>query len=313
MEFQKFSSLENTYRQNLIDKVQYEGKDGGLWIATEKLHGANFSFWCDGVEVKVASRTQFVDGTFFNCQAVINKYQDRVIQLWEILSKTEDWTDLTLVIYGELFGGNIQKEVEYGEKDFRAFDMRLNGLVQNKLKQRSMCEGIGIPNVPFISSGTFSECLALSNTFKSTLTPEDYTQENISEGLVIEPVEPAWFANGNRIYFKNKTESFSEKKSKPKNEVFEMSEDLSDLLNSILEYNTEQRVCNVVSKFGQVTNKDFGKILGLTVQDILEDFTKETEREPKVEAEDNWKQFNKLLSAEVGKTVRVEFLKHLDN
>src|SRR3990167_3357307 len=185
MEFQKFSSLENTYRQNLIDKVQYEGKDGGLWIATEKLHGANFSFWCDGTEVKVASRTQFVDGTFFNCQAVINKYQDKVMSLWEVLSKTEDWTDLTLVIYGELFGGNIQKEVEY---------------------------------------------------------------------------------------------------------------------------DTEQRVCNVVSKFGHVTNKDFGKMLGLTVQDILEDFTRETEREPKVEAEDNWKQFNKLLSNEVGKTVRVEFL-----
>lgn len=63
MEFKKFSSLENTYRQNLIDKVQYEGKDGGAWIVTEKIHGANFSFWCDGIEVKTASRTQFVYGT----------------------------------------------------------------------------------------------------------------------------------------------------------------------------------------------------------------------------------------------------------
>lgn len=312
MDFKKFSSLENTYRQNLIDKVQYEGKDGGLWMATEKIHGANFSFWCDGTEVKVASRTQFVDGTFFNCQAVINKYQDRVMQLWEILSKTEDWTDLALVIYGELFGGNIQKEVEYGQKDFRAFDMRLNGLVQNKLKQRSMCEGIGIPNVPFISSGTFSECLALSNTFKSTLTPEGYEEENTSEGLVIEPVEPAWFANGNRIYFKNKTESFSEKKSKPKNEVFELSEEESDLLNELLKYSTEQRVSNVISKIGQVTNKDFGKILGLTVQDILEEFSKDNDYDAKAHAESNWKQFNKLLSAEVGKTVRSEFVKRLD-
>lgn len=51
MEFVKFSSLENTYRTNLLEKIQYEGKDGGLWMATEKLHGANFSFWCDGTEV----------------------------------------------------------------------------------------------------------------------------------------------------------------------------------------------------------------------------------------------------------------------
>ena len=309
MEFQKFNSLENSYRQNLIDKVQYEGKDGGLWIATEKLHGANFSFWCDGKEVKVASRTQFVDGTFFNCQAVINKYSQGVLETWSAVCNEGD----ILVIYGELFGGNIQKEVEYGEKDFKGFDVTVNGTPLEQVKGFSVIRWAGITTVPVIHVGTFAECLALPNTFKSLLTPEGYEEDNTSEGLVIEPVEPAWFANGNRIYFKNKTESFSEKKSKPKNEVFEMSEDLSDLLNSILEYNTEQRVCNVVSKFGQVTNKDFGKILGLTVQDILEDFTKETEREPKVEAEDNWKQFNKLLSAEVGKTVRVEFLKHLDS
>ena len=308
MEFYKFSSLDNTYRQNLIDKVQYEAKDGGLWIATEKLHGANFSFWCDGKEVKVASRTQFVDGTFYNCQAVINKYSDKIMNLFKALPEGTK----QITIYGELFGGNVQKEVEYGEKDFRAFDMSIDGVVQNKLVQRSLCEGIGIPNAPLISSGVFSEVLALPNTFKSTLTPEGYTEENTSEGLVIEPVIPTWFNNGSRVYFKNKTESFSERKAKPKNEVFELSDEESDLLNELLSYNTEQRVSNVISKIGAVTNKDFGRILGLTTQDILEDFTKDTDRDPKTEAEDNWKQFLKLLQTDVGKTVREQFVKALD-
>lgn len=311
MEFQKFSSLENTYRQNLIDKVQYEGKDGGLWFATEKLHGANFSFWCDGTEVKVASRTQFVDGTFYNCQAVINRYEGKVMSLWLELSRGYD--SLELVIYGELFGGNVQKEVQYGEKDFRAFDMTLNGKIQPKTTQRSLCEGIGILNVPFVKAGTFAECLALPNTFQSLLTPEGYEEDNTSEGLVVEPVEPAWFNNGSRIYFKNKAEGFSEKKRAPKErQVFELSEDESELLNELLTYNTEQRVSNVISKIGAVTNKDFGKILGLTAQDILEEFTKDTERDPKTEAEDNWKQFLKLLQAEVGKSVREQFVKALD-
>lgn len=310
MEFNKFSSLENTYRQNLIDKVQYEGKDGGLWMATEKLHGANFSFWCDGREVKVASRTQFVDGTFYNCQAVINKYSDSVMSLFNLLNGEHK----ELVIYGELFGGNVQKEVEYGEKDFRAFDLTLDGVVQAKLNQRAWCEGVGILSAPFIHSGTFAECLALSNTFKSTLTPEGYEEENTSEGLVIEPVEPNWFNNGSRIYFKNKTEGFSEKKRKPKEHiVFELSDEESELMNELLTYNTTQRVSNVISKIGQVTNKDFGKILGLTTQDLLEEFTKDTEQDPKVIAQDNWKQFLKLLQVEVGKTVREEFLKSLDN
>jgi len=311
MEFQKFSSLENTYRQNLIEKVQYEGKDSGIWMATEKLHGANFSFWCDGTEVKVASRTQFVDGTFYNCQAVINRYQDKVMQLWVQLSGGDD--SLVLVIYGELFGGNVQKEVQYGEKDFRAFDLNLNGVVQNKIFQRSVCEGVGIQNAPFVVAGTFADCLALPNTFKSLLTPEGYTEENISEGLVIEPVEPQWFNNGSRVYFKNKTEGFSEKNSTPKEaRVFELSESESDLMNLLLQYNTEQRVSNVISKIGAVTNKDFGKILGLTTQDLIEEFTKETERNPKVEAADNWKDFNKILSAEITKVVREQFLKVLE-
>ena len=308
MEFVKFSSLDNTYPQNLIDKLQYEGKDAGLWIATEKLHGANFSFWCDGKEVKVASRTQFVDGTFYNCQAVINKYSDKVLSLFHSIPNNPS----QIVIYGELFGGNVQKEVEYGEKDFRAFDMTIDGKVIHKLTQRSWCEGSGISNAPFISSGSLAKCLALENTFKSTLTPEDYTDDNVAEGLVIEPVIPTWFNNGSRVYFKNKTASFSEKKAKPKNQVFDLSEDESALLNEIIAYNTEQRVSNVISKIGVVTNKDFGRILGLTTQDILEEFTKDTERDPKKEAETNWKQFLKLLQAEVGKTVREQFVKALD-
>ena len=308
MEFKKFSSLENTYRQNLIDKTQYEGKDGGLWIATEKLHGANFSFWCDGSEVKVASRSQFVDGTFYNCQAVINKYSDSVMNLFNVLQGEHK----ELVIYGELFGGNVQKEVEYGEKDFRAFDLTLDGIVQSKLSQRAWCEGCGILSAPLIASGTFAECLALPNTFKSTLTPEGYEGENKSEGLVIEPVEPNWFNNGSRIYFKNKTESFSERQAKPK-QVFELSDDESALLNEMLEYNTPQRVSNVISKIGQVTNKDFGRILGLTTQDLLEEYTKETERDPKIIAESNWKAFLKLLQSEVGKEVRSQFVIALED
>lgn len=309
MEFKKFSSLENTYRQNLIDKVQYEGKDGGAWIVTEKIHGANFSFWCDGIEVKTASRTQFVDGTFYNCQAVINRYSDVILNNHQAVFEQ----GTVVVYYGELFGGNVQKEVQYGEKDFCAFDLVIDGVVQDKIVQRGHCEALGIPNAPYVFCGSFKECMEVNNTFKSLLTPEGYEGENISEGLVIEPVVPQWFNNGSRIYFKNKTAGFSEKNRAPKEKkVFALSEVESELMNEILEYNTTQRVSNVLSKFGTVTNKDFGKILGLTMQDLLEEFTKETEKNPKQIAENNWKDFSKLLQAEVSKSVREQFVKLLD-
>jgi len=155
--------------------------------------------------------------------------------------------------------------------------------------------------------------MSVPNTFKSWLTPEGFEGENTSEGLVIEPVFPQYFNNGSRVYFKNKTVGFSEKSSTSKEKkVFALSEDESELMNEVLEYNTIQRVNNVLSKFGQVTNKDFGKILGLTMQDLLEEFSKETEKNPKLIAEDNWKDFSKLLQAEVSKTVREQFVKLLD-
>jgi hypothetical protein len=56
-----------------------------------------------------------VDGTFFNCQAVINKYSQGVMETWGCFCKEGD----ILVIYGELFGGNIQREVEYGGKTLK--------------------------------------------------------------------------------------------------------------------------------------------------------------------------------------------------
>lgn len=303
MIFKKFSSLENTYRTNLIEKVQYEGKDGGEWLATSKLHGANFSFWCDGNEVKVASRTQFVDGTFYNCQAVINRYSDSILEYCQEHNITD------LVIYGELYGKGVQKEVEYGEKDFAAFDVVWNGKVLNKREAFKVAACCNLLWTPIIHVGTFAECLALNNTFQSKLTPVGFEGENYEEGLVIEPMEPAWFSNGNRIYFKNKTDKFSEKKRQPKEKVvFELSETESDLMNQLLCYNTPQRVSNVISKIGTVTSKDFGRILGLTIKDILEDFEKETSVAPKKVAEDNWQQFNKILSAGVSEVVRKEFL-----
>ena len=288
------------------DKQRYdiETETHNYFANNLHVHNCNFSFWCDGVEVKVASRTQFVDGTFFNCQVVINRYSQGILD-WCVRNNVQD-----LIVYGELYGKGVQKEVEYGDRDFRAFDVVIDGTTQDKLGAISIAKDCGLLFTPVIKVGSFKDCLQLPNTFQSWLTPDEFiNEENFAEGLVIEPVTPAYLNNGSRIHFKNKTESFSEKKRQPKeNQVFELSEQESDLMNSLLEYNTPQRVQNVLSKFGKVTNKDFGKILGLTTQDLLEEFTKETESDPKAVAQDNWKQFNKLLQAEIGKVVRSEFL-----
>lgn len=311
MQFQKFSSLENTYNQKLVDKVVYEGKNTGRWIVTEKLHGANGGFWCDGHEVKFSSRTQFVDGTFFNCQAVINKHEQGILTWHKQNLSAGD----TLIVYGELYGEGIQKEVVYGKRRFSAFDVRIDGEIQDKLVAIRMTAEMGLEFAPVLHFGTFEECMNVPHEFRSKETPQDFPEdkENFAEGIVIEPIEPAWFNNGSRIYFKNKTPAFTEKKARQhKTPPPSLPEDALELLNSVLEYCTEARVRNVISKIGQVTNKDFGRVGGLLVQDMIEDFEKESDIELKKAVEDHWKQFAGALNREAIAVARPVILESME-
>ena len=57
MKFTKYSSIENHYRTEFIERIRMEGMDGGKWIATEKIHGANFSIWVNASRTRIAKRT----------------------------------------------------------------------------------------------------------------------------------------------------------------------------------------------------------------------------------------------------------------
>lgn len=310
MQFKKFSSLENTYRTNLTEKVVEEGIPRVDWIVTEKVDGANFSFWCDGEDAQVASRNQFVDGTFYGCQEVIDEIAHK------ILAFCSDY-DTQIVIYGELYGEGIQKRVNYGKKSFVAFDVHCansNNPVDKEFAI-DLCERIGIPFVPVLFRGSFEDCLAVNNTFKSHLTPEGYDGDNIAEGVVVEPVNPAWFRNGSRVYFKNKSEKFSEKKEKTKVKVAQelsLSEASQSVLHNLTSYVTESRVVSVISKIGKVCTKDFQRILGLTVQDAIEDYEKDTEANVKDICGDEWKSVLKMLNGLSAHIVRSEFVKHIE-
>ena len=308
MQFKKFSSLDNTYRTNLIEKVVEEGIPTDDWIVTEKVDEANFSFWCDGEQVKVASRNQFVDGAFYGCQEVIDEIAPK------ILAFCSD-NDTQIVIYGELYGDGIQKRVKYGKKSFVAFDVfsLWAGSTEHKEYAQILCSNIGIQFVPVLFRGGFEECLAVNNTFKSLLTPEGHDGENIAEGVVIEPANPAWFRNGSRVYFKNKSEKFSEKKEKTKvSQELSLSEASQSVLHNLTSYVTESRVVSVISKIGKVGIKDFQRILGLTVQDAIEEYEKDTEANVKDVCGDEWKVVLNILNGWSANIVRSEFVKHLE-
>ena len=74
-------------------------------------------------------------------------------------------------------------------------------------------------------------------------------------------------------------------------------------MEEISQYINENRVNNVISHVGEVTEKDIGKIIGLTSKDVLEDYNKDYNTLKEMEKEYQ-KMVTKYLQTEVAKAVR---------
>ena len=291
-EFTKFPSLENTYRQKEIDKIaMMEIKD--QWVVTEKVHGANFSFWVyknvetKEIDIKCAKRSGWIEEgeKFFNYKSVLEKYRPMLEKLrGDVLDN--------FVIYGDLFGGNIQSGMCYSlEQDFVAFDMRwINedgslGWALDKLTMLTLKDDYKIPVTPLIGVyDTFEEALAVEESFTSKLIRQDFDGEEVhkeTEGVVIEPNNAVYETNGSRVYLKKKTKRFLEKGGKPniKHKVpMLLQESVQLKLDEALLFLNKNRFDSVVSKIGEVSIKDIGKVMGLLTQDIVVDMEKDLEQ-----------------------------------
>lgn len=304
--FVKYSSLTNHYEGKFINGVIMNGLTGGVWVAREKIHGANFSLiTSDGIKVIPAKRSGEILPTeqFYGCEPVVAKYSEPVRKLWEILHTARQLSgvydeELVIQVYGEFAGRGVQKDVDYGEKDFYVFDIRVNGNFLPDNVVAAYVVAAGMKMAPLLAYGTFDEIRALPITFdsvvnlansgaipaqngvepefKNFMTLKDGEGENIAEGFVMKPVAPAFMPNGERVAIKCKTTKFTEKKNKQANRFnapVALSESDTAKLNEFTCYLTENRVKNVLSKIdsANLTAKDFGRIMGLTVQDALEE------------------------------------------
>jgi len=134
----------------------------------------------------------------------------------------------------------------------------------------------------------------------------------IVEGVVIRPIINRHFNGGSRVILKNKNEKWSENRKYHKliSLEEEVSETVLKLQEAILLYVTENRLNNVISKIGEVTEKDFGRVLGMFNKDIIDDFFKDygdiiNELEKK-ELKLIRKSFNKVAVEMVNRKVRGE-------
>ena len=291
IQFTKFPSLENTYRQKEIDKIHSMVIQDN-WVVTEKVHGANFSFWVTkddmgSVNIKCAKRSGWIeeDEKFFNYKSVLEKYRPMLEKLrGDVLDD--------FVVYGELYGGNIQNGMCYAlDQDFIAFDIRWieeDGSLSvplDKLTVLTLDTDYQIPVVPLIGVyDTFEEALAVEESFTSKLIRPDFDGKDVhkeAEGVVIEPNNPTFEPNGSRVYLKKKTKRFLEKGGKStikhKSPVV-VQESVKNKLEDATVFLNRNRFDSVVSKIGEVSIKDIGKVMGLLTQDIVVDMEKDLEQ-----------------------------------
>lgn len=327
--FRKFTSLENGYRQKFVNYCSMLGvKD---WVATEKVHGANFSFIAEPDKTEVgdlrvtpAKRSSTIganavgDYDFYGCTDVVEDYADKIRflndRLWDAgIIESGDVT----ITYGELFGDGIQKEVKYGEKDFIAYDIKvIRGAQEFWLEWpivQSYCLMSDIPTVPELATGTLDDLLAISPEFVTKLGPQ--TEDNVSEGFVIKQLhKEQLLPHGARACIKVKSEKFKEKKGKdtkaPAAPIV-LTEEQEKLYSELSLYVTEARLRNVLSKIGTVNQKQFGMLQGLLIQDAKAEFERDERDEVPIH-KDDWKVLKKPFGNLCVNTVRHYWMDILD-
>lgn len=338
MKFEKYNSIENSYRIKFINKLIEEGLAQEQWVVLEKIHGGNFAIYVDKDGIRVAKRTGFIaeDESFFNYQRVIDKHKDAIMAFYDgykdNVKTISGGLNYEMVIYGEIFGGSyphndvsrindackVQKGVFYSpDNEFMIFDVKLDNEYMSAVLVEEGCRHYGLPYVPIRFKGTLEECLAQHNEFQTSIPgllglPE--IEDNVCEGVVIKPNKTSFLRSGSRAIIKNKNAKFSEKGNKDKGpriaEV--LPGNVQVVLDEVISYVTENRLRNVISKIGEIGQKEFGKLTGLFVTDVFEDFIKDNEDGFKDIAKDERKKINKRIGSLTANLIRPNFANIVD-
>lgn len=314
--YEKIPENPNQWKLSEIDYRNFKKTD---WVVTEKIHGANFGIVTDGREVQFAKRKEFLNlgDDFFGYQLLQDELILKTKQIFNIL-QLEKINLQKIFIYGELFGGEyphpkvtplpglqaIQTGVYYSPRiEYCAFDIAAieNSNHGEKIyldydKALQLFERVGMMAAKPLFIGKYEEAAAYNIEFESTipaiLNLPQLQQENKAEGVVIKPVKSFYVETRKgkiRPIIKHKIPDFAEdkryhqaqkwtyQKAVIQNTELTLEDELSQEMLALV---TANRLNNVISKFGRVTNQDIEKqqqLIDLLAKDVLESFNEEYE------------------------------------
>ena len=327
--FKRYTSIDNINRKKLIDYIVECGfaNSNIEWVSTLKVHGANYAIYANADEVRHAKRSGWIEESFYGDYNF--DYDDNVKSLLNFIGCKQ------ISVHGEIFGGiylhpdverdksavRVQKEVQYcPHNDFIVFDIKIDGKFIPWDDVKQYCNDFGLLHVPELYRGTFEELIDKPVVFHDplySLFDLPCIADNDAEGWVMKPVIPLFFGNGERVILKGKNPKLSDKskkRKKPKKPEIKLSDKGDELLNELLTYLNENRLRDVLSHgdIENITNKDFGKLLGIFSKDAFDDFMKDYGEEfDKLEKKEKVT-IKKTMNKEAGNVIRPNFVNIID-
>lgn len=295
--FKHYSSIENTSNSKAIQAIREAISPIMIWIATEKIHGCNFSAITDGNTIKWGKRSSYLEEDemqkFNNSHYIKEKYSENIKNLLGVIHNA-----ICVRVYGELCGGKynnvktshpkdvkgIQKGIQYSpDIEFVVFDI----IVQDEdfdwdyMSHHNInkyCNMVGLKSVQILHHGTLDELLQLDPTFQSTISSYfnlPPLENNMAEGYVFKPNSNRRLKSGGRIILKHKSPHFCEKNDAKVRAVTvaNVDVDVQDVVDIISMYVNINRINNVMSKHSGIVNEK--RKIGLIYQDVIEDAKKD--------------------------------------
>lgn len=132
------------------------------WVVTEKIDGMNFRIIWDGHSLTYGGRT---DATTFS-KSQIDFITDELVNSHIETLFEQKFMDKKVIVYGELFGVNIQKGGLYTDNSgiyFMVFDIEVDDIFLTKYDAHDLAMDLGYYFVPIVGEMTLPELLTEIN------------------------------------------------------------------------------------------------------------------------------------------------------
>lgn len=139
----------------------------------------------------------------------------------QLLIETLAAEQFSVVVFGEIYGQGVQ-DLDYGTpRDYRIFDIAVDGAYMDWAALSMWCDHFGLERVPLLYEGPWSPDLIEQYTYgPTTLAQPDEISSKFKdrEGCVITPLEETTMRNGGRLILKSVSADYLDRRGAQDNE-----------------------------------------------------------------------------------------------